>query len=104
MKPSNRITIDIYDNGGKTIDRYAIAITGLQKSPNPLWKHEIVEYTVWLHASETPFHPQSIGMHGSEELTQLYSVHNHRNLGKWVGFYDVPKDVQRFIAQELLPD
>ena len=98
MKPSKRITIDIWDNGGETADRYTVAITGIQ------WDTETkVQRVTWLAASERPFHPQGVGMHCSETPVSAYRVSECRHLGKRIDLYELPDDVRRFIAQEIAP-
>lgn len=93
------ITIEIWDNGGKTADRYFIAVSGLMECDNK-------PYTYFMYSSENPFHPQGIGLHGDEELTAVYKSRRGgmSHMGKRITFFELPKYVQRFIAQELMPE
>ena len=78
----------IYDNGGKTADRYTIL--------PPKWADR-AEWGggcgtwVALGASRDPFHPQGVGMHG----TATPGPH----LGRRIGWDDLPPKVQQFARQ-----
>lgn len=80
----------IYDNGGKTLDRYT-AIP-------PRWASQYRERSNRLlfdaiGSSERPFHPQGFGMH----VTAMPGPH----LGKRIHWDDLPEDVQRFARQSF---
>ncbi len=91
MKPTKRITIDCFDNGGKTADRYTIIIDGLGEQP------------YCLGASSNPYHPQGIGQH-CEMKPGVYHIMDYDFLGKRIGFFELPADVRRFIANEFMPE
>lgn len=97
---AKRLTIDIWDNGGRTADRYAIALTGtgaVNERGCPL--------TIFLTSSDNPYHPQGVGMR-SEITTALFTSpgYGHRDrLGKRIRFDELPVPVQRFVASELMP-
>ncbi len=98
MKPlKGRLVIDCWDNGGRTIDRYTIAVTGLQSVNGE-------PYTYFMAASENPFHPQGFGQHGHEERTRSYFRSRYTHLGRHIDFLDLPEPVQRFIRQDLTLD
>ncbi len=84
-------TLRIYDNGGRTIDRYSIL--------PPRWAKEYKEMQPGIFASiaasERPFHPQGFGQHCSA----LPGPH----LGKRIKWADLPADVQQF-ARESFPE
>ena len=87
MKNGKRYVCRIFDNGGKTIDRYTIALKG----------YRIPGYGMvypYLAASEYPF--QSFGLHG-ESREFLKGKH----LGKRILFESLPADVQRFIMVNI---
>lgn len=77
----------LYDNGGKTTDRYTII--------PPRWASEYQERTpgVWeaLGASDTPFAPQGFGM----VVTAVPGKH----LGKRINWNALPDQVKRFARQ-----
>lgn len=80
----------IYDNGGKTFDRYTIV--------PPRWAGE--DYKVhgsWacIGSSEDPFHPQGFGQH----TVCLPGPH----LGKRIHWNQLPEKVQRF-ARQCFPE
>lgn len=80
-----------YDNGGATLDRYTILPP---RWAGKAWRHNPrLDPQAWtcIGASEHPYHPQGFGQHGS--------AHVGPHLGKRVGFYDLPIDVQR-LARE----
>lgn len=80
----------VYDNGGKTFDRYTIL--------PPRWAGEDYRERVrgsWvaIGASESPFHPQGFGQHTSA----MPGPH----LGKRIKWADLPADVQSFARQSF---
>lgn len=79
-------TVRIYDNGGKSLDRYTLI--------PPRWAKEYQErggYWDALAASENPFH--GVGMHVSA------AVGSH--LGKRIHWDALPADVQKFARQSF---
>jgi hypothetical protein len=85
MKDSQFPSVAVYDNGGKTIDRYtAVFINELENRP-------------WLFAAlamnSEPFHPQGFGQH----CTAMRS----RQLGKRIDSTKLSEDCQQFIRQNL---
>lgn len=101
-----RVVIDCWDNGGETVDRYSITVSGLQSIPVMKGPDEgkMVSYTYHMRASACPFHPQGFGQHGHEEPTRGYSRTRYSHLGKPIDFLDLPADVRRFVASELMPE
>lgn len=77
--------VRIYDNGGKTIDRYtAVYMNQPENRPNT--------YAA-VGMSAKPFHPQGFGMH----CTAMPG----RHLGKRIKFEQLPADCQKLILQDL---
>lgn len=80
----------IYDNGGKTFDRYTIL--------PPRWARQYKERNGLfdaIGASEHPFAPQGFG--------QSVSAAPGAHLGKRIAWGALPVDVQRF-AREYFPE
>lgn len=78
----------IYDNGGKTFDRYTIIPARWDK------RHaERDGLFTCIGASENPFHPQGFGQHS----TAMPGPH----LGKRIHWNDLPADVQKFAKQSF---
>lgn len=79
----------IYDNGGKTIDRYTVIfdvpVTTIPDEP----------YYCALAMDDKPFHPQGFCLH-VEALPGLIS------LGKRIELKQLPKDCQKVVELELL--
>lgn len=81
-------TLRIYDNGGKTFDRYTIV--------PPRWARAYIERLgafAALGASEHPFHPQGFGQH----VSAFPGLH----LGRRIHWNALPPDVQRFARQDF---
>ena len=78
----------IYDNGGKTCDRYTIYYKSNGWQP---WQDYIA-------ASAKPFHPQGFGQHG--ESRPFYRRHDMAHIGEPLRFDKLPPDVQRFAAMQ----
>jgi hypothetical protein len=81
--------IGVYDNGGKTLDRYTVVYDYVEQ----------VKYGKKLYAclgmSERPFHPLGFGQHSS--------AMRGRHLGKKINLTDLPEDCQKAVAQDLAP-
>ena len=81
--------IRIYDDGGKTIDRYTVVFTGNYKGRNGC---------DYVGMSEHPYHPQGFGQHGWSEMRIDRPKYGH--LGKKIKFTDLPKDCQRAVIDD----
>mgnify|MGYP003335794419 CR=1 FL=1 len=78
-------TIRIYDNNGKTADRFtAVFMDHLEKKPKTFFA---------LAMNSQPFHPLGIGM--------SCTATPGRHLGKRIPFESLPVDCQNFILQVL---
>jgi len=78
----------IYDNGGKTFDRYTII--------PPRWSKQYRERSRLFEAigaSECPYSPQGFGMH--------VSAAPGAHLGKRIKWTDLPQQVQAFARQSF---
>lgn len=83
----------IYDNGGKTADRYTVYFS--QRAPRGkriMWNQS---YLLCLGMSSNPFHPQGFCQHSSGQL----GSHN----GKRIPFSALPKDCQAAVKRDLEP-
>lgn len=78
--------VRIYDNGGKTADRYTAVYMSEPERPG---------HFACLGMNCEPFHPQGIGMHAS--------AMPGRHLGRRVDFYSLPLNCQKAIARDLTP-
>ena len=76
----------IYDNGGKTFDRYTVYYNEPLLSPIP-------NLYPCIGMSSNPFHPQGFGIHSEGTLGR----HN----GKRIKFEDLPTDCQKLVLQDL---
>ena len=77
----------VYDNGGKTMDRYTVYYDVEENVPGQ------PKRWMCLGMNAAPFHPQGIGMHGSGVLGR----HN----GKRVRLEDLPVDCQQAVKNDL---
>ena len=77
--------IRVYDNGGKTIDRYTVVY--MSEGEHLANTFEAVGM------SENPFHPQGFGQH----CTAMPGKH----LGKRIMFSSLPDDCQRLVNRDL---
>lgn len=76
----------IYDNGGKSVDRYTVVYDAL----STVGRTDLFES---LGMSDNPTHPQGIGQHSA----CLPGAH----LGKRIEFSDLPADCQAVVEEEL---
>ena len=89
---SSTITVDeqlvrqvrIYDNGGKTFDRYT-AVYMFERERGGLYGARGM--------SEHPFHPQGFG--------QCCTASPGRHLGRRIAFWDLPADCQRLVRNYI---
>lgn len=82
--------VRIYDNGGKTFDRYTVVFTG-----NYAGRDGICSY---LGMSERPFHPQGFCQHG--EHRQVIDRPRYGHLGKRIKFESLPEDCRKAVMQD----
>jgi hypothetical protein len=79
--------VAVYDNGGKTLDRYTALYGG------PFWTPGD-RFIQIRGMSEHPNHPQGFGQWGEMDPAA------RRACGKLVAFQDLPADVQRCIVAD----
>ncbi len=79
----------IYDNGGKTFDRYTVI--------PPRWAKGYRDGMRWeaIGASELPYHPQGFGMH--------VSAHPGKHLGARIHWDELPQGVKQF-CRDAFPE
>ena len=78
-------SIRIYDNGGKSFDRYTVVFMDQpERAANTF---------AALGMSERPFHPQGFGQH--------CSAMPGRHLGRRIAFEQLPADCQKLVKQDL---
>lgn len=82
--------IKIFDNGGKSFDRYTVVY--------PKQQHPQGAYYPYIAMSEHPTHPQGFGQHG--EL-QPPGKAGFGHLGKRISFAELPPDCQKLVKAEL---
>lgn len=87
----------IYDNGGKTADRYTILYRVPQKSHGE-------SYYVYFGMDEHPNHPQGFGQHG-ELPARAYRAHQlskFRALGKPIKLSSLPAQARKAAERFML--
>ena len=77
-------SVRIYDNGGKTADRYTVVFMA-QPQSRGLYS--------CISMSEQPFHPQGVGQH--------CSAMPGSHLGKRVALSQLPADCQAMVIRDL---
>ena len=80
--------LGIYDGGSKCADRYTVVYT-VERAIGR-------RYFPYVGMSESPFHPQGVGMHG-ESRVRLTS----RECGRAISFDDLPEDCKQLVRQDL---
>lgn len=74
--------IAVYDNGGRTIDRYTVAYLDIPEG----------KYVSMLAMNDEPFHPQGFCQHTSGMVG--------KHLGKRIAFDSLPADCQLAVTQD----
>jgi len=82
--------IRIYDNGGKTFDRYTVVFTGR-------YKKRMSNEFIHLGMSDHPFHPLGFGQHGYSDDHIDRPTYSH--LGKPMKWEDLTEDCQKCVWQ-----
>lgn len=92
--------IRIYDNGGKTFDRFTVVFTGR-------YGHKTEGETWVVGMSTKPFHPQGFGQHGGylnridvNKWGFAPAIGRSNYLGKRILFGDLPPDCQKLILSD----
>jgi len=95
--------IRVYDNGGKTFDRYTVIYSHAQSFGNKGW-------TPYIGMSANPFHPQGFGQHGEYRNGEFVEgmkagqwppkIGRKGWLGKRIKFEDLPTDCQRLVMDD----
>ena len=80
-------SIRIYDNGGKTVDRYTLVVPSIDE-PGKLDMYGF---------NESPFHPQGFGQYSGSYMP----MGSYSHLGKLVSLEDLPEQAQRFVTNTL---
>ena len=73
------LKLRIYDNGGKTIDRYTLILPD-----GEAWGF-----------NDDPYHPQGFGQYAGS----LAGLRSFSHLGKPVGIMDLPENARRFVDE-----
>ena len=76
--------VKIYDNGGRSFDRYTAVYVTEPKERDGSYPARGM--------SKNPFHPQGFGQSCSAKLG--------RHLGKLIKFDDLPEDCQKLVLQD----
>ena len=80
----------IYDNGGKTFDRYTFVFPSL----------DVPHENDYVGSSENPFHPQGFGQHCGNY--PYPANRNYRHLGKLISPEELPEQARKFFDQEVM--
>jgi hypothetical protein len=79
--------IRIYDNGGKTVDRYTFVFPSLDVPHN----------NDYYGSSENPFHPQGFGQYAGNYPCS--NNRNYRHLGKLIPPESLPEQARKWFEQ-----
>jgi hypothetical protein len=88
--------VRIYDNGGRTADRYTVVFTGR-------YARRVGQdrgYTLVLGMNSCPFHPQGIGICSEYGYRIDWPTYGH--LGKKIKFATLPADCQQAVLDDYL--
>lgn len=79
------MNIKVYDNGGKSIDRYTVVFLDQPELKKGIYAA--------LAMNAHPFDPQGFGQHTTAMVG--------RHLGKKITFEELPPDCQKLVRQDL---
>ena len=89
--------IHIYDNGGKTCDRYTIVFTRTGRTGSNRNKKQDNGH-IYLGMSEHPTSPNGFCQHGSNDTPIDYPTYGH--LGKKISFDKLPEVCQKVVIND----
>ncbi len=89
--------LGIYDNGGKTTDRYTVVYEPYDIEGEQHWP--ITDM------SGAPFYPLGVCLHSCYNFRITSSVWGNKSgSGRTIDFADLPADCQRVVHQDLAPE
>ena len=83
--------VRIYDNGGKTYDRYTVVFTRPEK-------FGMKGQTIFVGMSHDPFYPQGFCQHGA--LDKPIDRPSYGHIGKKIGFDALPEDCRKVVIND----
>ncbi len=86
--------IRIFDNLGKTFDRFTCIFTKKSITDKESRKH-YGQLFLYVGMSSDPFNPQGFGQHG-----ELSDPRGGKHLGKRIKFEDLPRDCKKLVMQD----
>lgn len=98
--------VRVYDNGGRSFDRYTVVFTGKRAAMRAPGRAPQFPY---LGMSEHPFHPQGFGQHGHSDWKPCdvtgsswggAAMGRSNHLGKRIPFSALPPDCQRLVLSD----
>jgi hypothetical protein len=89
--------VRVYDNDGRTLDRYTVVFTG-----------NYGEYKLYVGMSAYPYHPQGFCQHGESEILidarknswGAVPIGRENHLGKRISFNDLPIDCKKVVISD----
>ena len=87
------MNIKIFDNGGKTFDRYTVIYLDTPYYEGAFLYSENIYIYEARGMSKNPYHPQGFG--------QMCAAQLGPHLGSEIGFDDLPEDCQRLVRSDL---
>jgi hypothetical protein len=85
--------IRVFDNGGKTFDRYTVVYTHAHS-------FGLKGYTVGVGMSENPYHPQGFGQHFEYDNARDLKGGTIGACGKRIAFQELPPDCQKLVLSD----
>lgn len=79
--------IRIYDDGGKTVDRYTLVVPSVDE-PRMLDMYGF---------NDAPYHPQGFGQYAGS----YGRMGSYAHIGKLISYHDLPEQAQRFVREIL---
>lgn len=85
----------VYDNGGKTIDRYTVVYTPYNLDGGPVFPY--------VGMSSLPFHPQGYCQHGAAEGARPTGGGwaGQASCGRVIALKELPADCQQVVKRDL---
>lgn len=94
LEGAPRELIAVYDNGGKTFDRYTAVFDDVSVYDGFTW-------IAYRGMSEDPCSPQGFGISGSMEVHQMQD-YRRRAYREYVAFESLPEPVKRSIVSDCM--
>lgn len=90
--------IRVYDNGGKTADRFIVVFTGNYNNIGKKRGETKTSYHYVVAMSDKPYHPQGVCL--MDSYPNVIDYPSYKHLGKKIKFENLPDDCKKIVIED----